>query len=818
MTYPESFENKLGFDKIRQILKNNCLGESAKYLVDEIKFSTDISFLNKQLEETFEMLNINRLKNNFQISSYPDISESIYKLKVEGTFLTIENFIEIRQVLEISKSIISFFIKENKNDYPNLFNLINVIKFPSFVIDRINFIFSKNGTIKDNASPRLKEIRSLISEYETQISLKLNNILTYIKNQGWINKDLSVTYVNGRLVLPIESIHKRKIKGLIHDESATGKTSYIEPQEIVEINNNIRELELEENREVIKILTELTNDIKNYREELNLVFKYLSYIDFTRAKALFAHETESILPKLSEIPGLELDNAKHPLLLLTLKKENKEVVPITFHLNQNNRIMMLSGPNAGGKSVCLKTAGLLSYMVQCGLLVPVGGTSVFGIFNKIFIDIGDQQSIENDLSTYSSHLNNMKFFLKNADEKTLILIDEFGSGTDPFIGGIIAESILEELNKKNIFGVITTHYTNLKIFASNTPGIFNAAMLINNISMQPSFILQTGIPGSSYAIEIAQRSGIPQTIIERTKQIAGNTQTNIDRFLRRIARDKKYWEEKRKKIRIKEKELENHIEKNLKELEEIKQKRKKILEDAKKEADELLKNVNKKIENTIRQIKEAQANKDKTKEARQELNEFIKNFNEQINNIPNDELDRKHDFLKSKLEKLKPIKQTHDIINIDKNKINIGSKVKIKGKDLFGEVIEYNEKTAIIAFGNMYTSVAINELEKINNEDYKEIKKNTALSKTLFSQKILEFNPFIDVRGNTVEEAVKKVTNFIDEAAMLDFKEVKILHGKGNGILRQHIRDFLKTFPHVESCYDEDIRFGGSGITIVKLK
>lgn len=801
------------------MLKDKCLSNPGKLLVDDIKFSTEITFLQKQLDETAEMINIIRLKDNYPANNYPDIEECLKKLKIEGISLSFDDFINIRKILENGKSILYFFSKDNKNEFPNLKNITGPLTFPAYVLDRINSIFTKNGEIKDNASVNLKQIRSNLQQQISLVSSRLNSILNTIKNEGWVSKELSATYVNGRLVLPIESTHKRKIKGLIHDESATGKTAYIEPQEIVELNNNIRELELEESREIQKILNELTDEIRKYREEILSIFQVIVYLDFVRAKAIFSHEINAIAPKLVESPGLELSNARHPLLFLALAKEKKEVVPLSFSLTSDDRIMVISGPNAGGKSVCLKTTGLLCYMIQCGIPVPVGGTSVFGIFKKIFIDIGDQQSVENDLSTYSSHLNDMKVFLRNADENSLILIDEFGSGTDPVIGGIIAEAILEELTKKRVFGVITTHYSNLKIFAANNPGIFNAAMLIDHNTMAPSFILQTGIPGSSYAIEIAQRIGIPQTIIEKTKELAGNSQTNIDKFLRRVLRDKKYWEEKRKKIKIQEKNLETLIEKNIREIENIKLKRKAILDEAKIESQKLLSEVNKRIENTIKAIKESNADKEITKQARKELNEFIESLNlEEFNS--HHEIEKKQELLKSKLEKRKQneAKEKPEIIKIDANKINIGSKVKIKDKELFGEIIDFNEKTAVVAFGNMYTSVPLDSLEKISQEDFKELKKTSGLAKTIYSQKILDFNPFIDIRGNTVEEAIKKVTNFVDEAAMLDFKEIKILHGKGNGILRQHIRDYLKTFPYVEACYDEDIRFGGSGITIVKLK
>ncbi|MDL2262788.1 endonuclease MutS2, partial [Bacteroidales bacterium OttesenSCG-928-I21] len=577
MIYPENFENKIGFDSIRKLIKSKCLGESAKNLVDEIRFVTDIKTIKQLHDETEEMINITLLKDNYPAVSYPDIENSAKKLKIEGATLQLFEIIDIRSILENTKDLRSFFKKDEKIEYPLLKEKIEKITFPNYLYDRIQATISKQGSIKDNASSTLKEIRRNLADNQTLVTKKLNSILGNIRDQGWVSKDLSATMVNGRLVLPIESNHKRKIKGFIHDESASGKTSYIEPQEVVEINNDIRELELAENREIQKILFELTEEFRPYSQELTNISHTVAEFDLLRAKALFSNSIEAIKPAIDETPGLDIIRGRHPLLYLNLKKEKKEIVPSNIKLDEDNRIILISGPNAGGKSVSLKTTALLTYMTQCGLPIPVGGSSVMGIFDNIFIDIGDQQSIENDLSTYSSHLLNMKFFLKNSNEKTLILIDEFGSGTDPIIGGVIAESILEELNNVKTFGIITTHYSNLKVFASDTRGITNAAMLIDSNKMQPTFILETGIPGSSYALEIAQRIGLPQNIIEKTKEKAGNDQINFDKFLKRVMSDKRYWERKRQQIRLQEKKLDEILDKNLSELENIKTKKKQIL-------------------------------------------------------------------------------------------------------------------------------------------------------------------------------------------------------------------------------------------------
>lgn len=822
MIYTDSFEIKIGFDKIRQMIKSGCMGDAAKCLVDEIKFSNNKDYLSNILKETEEMISICMLKDNYPASSYPDIRIIVNKLKVEGTSLDVIEIIDIRTVLENTKSIRNFFKTDENNKYPLLKSIIDKIIFPTYIYERIQTIISKNGTVKDSASPALKDIRRSLDNSQNLVSKKLNSILGVIRDEGWVSKDLSATMVNGRLVLPIESAFKRKIAGLIHDESASGKTSYIEPQEVVELNNNIREYELAEAREIKKILFELTEEFRPYSEELNLISETIAYLDLIRAKSLLSIKIGAIIPQFDENLGLDIVRAKHPLLYLSLKHEKKEVVPTSFKLDKDSRILLISGPNAGGKSVCLKTTALLTYMFQCGLPIPVGGTSVMGIFDNIFLDIGDQQSIENDLSTYSSHLLNMKYFLKNANEKTLILIDEFGSGTDPIIGGLIAESILEELNNTKCYGVITTHYSNLKVFASNTEGIQNGAMLIDQNKMQPLYILETGIPGSSYAIEIANRIGLPQSVTDKAKEKIGNDQTNLDKFLRRVMRDKKYWETKRQQIRIQEKKLEEIIEKNIQELETLKARKKQILDEARKESQQLLSEVNKQIENTIRKIRESNADKELTKETRLEIQEFKENFNSKILD-DNDDISRKYNHFKKKQEerearRKEKLDNPPEIIKIDENKINLGSKVRLIGQEVVGEVTDLREKNAVVSFGNIYTTVAYEKLERVSEAEYKQKNRSASSLHFNYNEKVLNFKPYIDVRGDRVDEALKKIADLVDEAIMLDFKELKILHGKGNGVLRQNIRDYLRTIQRVEACHDEDIRFGGGGITIVKLK
>lgn len=818
MVYPQEFENKIGFDKIRELVINRCRGVGGKDIAKNIFFATDIDFIRKELAITGEMLEICMLKQDFPINSYPDVTEGVKKLGIAESNLSLEQFVEIRDILEITKSVKNFFKKQTNSKFSLLKNIANEVLFPDFVYDRINAVINKKGQIKDNASSELKEIRqNLISENKNVLS-RSESILKSIRDKGWIDKELSATLVNGRLVLPIESTHKRKIKGFVHDESASGKTSYIEPAEIIDINNHIRELELEEKREIFRILSELSDDLRPYSENLNMMSELLARLDFLYAKSLFALSTESIIPAVSEDAGLDLIRAKHPLLLLSLKKDKKEIIPTNLKIDKENRILLISGPNAGGKSVAMKTAGLISYMVQCGLPVPVGGSSVIGVFNKIFVDVGDNQSIDNDLSTYSSHLISMKYFLKNSDERTLVLIDEFGSGTDPVIGGTIAEAILQELNSKNVFGVITTHYSNLKIFASNTDGIQNAAMLIDNNKMQPMFILEQGFPGSSYAIEIAARSGLPVEIIESAKEKAGPEKTDFDKFMRNVLKDKRYWERKRQNIRKKEKKLEDIIENHIEEYEKLLSSKRKIIDQAKQESKELLAEVNKKIENTIREIKESKADKIITAKLRTEMEEFKKDVIADSKNTSDKDESQYVRLKKLNDEKAnKSGKEKTEFVKIDENEIHIGSKVRIIGQTAIGDVVEMNEKSIVISFGSMFTSIAREKLEKVKRTEHRQQTKSHGGLHHNYDRKRLDFKPYIDVRGQRVEEVIKTITEFVDDAIMLDIREVKILHGKGDGILRKHIRDYLRTYSQIKRIANEDIRFGGDGITVITL-
>jgi len=640
-----------------------------------------------------------------------------------------------------------------------------------------------------------------------------------------VDEDASVAMRDGRAVIPVASALKRRLSGIVHDESATGKTSYIEPAEVVELNNEIRELEYAELREIVKILTVFSNDIRPYLPELMLSYEFLGKIDFVRAKALYAIDINGIKPYLENVCQLEWEAAVHPLLMLALRRENRKVVPLNIRLTAKKHILLISGPNAGGKSVCLKTVGLLQYMMQCGLLIPIGVNSVAGIFDNLFIDIGDEQSIENDLSTYSSHLMNMKYFLKNANDRTLLLIDEFGTGTEPMLGGAIAESILSHLNQMKTFGVITTHYTNLKHFASSTEGIENAAMLYDSSKMEPLFQLDIGKPGSSFAFEIARKIGLSEKILLDATEKIGKDHINFDKHLRDIVRDKRYWETKREKIRKVEKSLDELAGKYETDLTQLEKQRKEILLKARQEADQVLAEANKRIEQTIREIRESQAEKEKTKLLRAKLSEF----KQEISGKSTDEdelINQKILRLKEK-EKQRNQKRTEKKPVVQKEEIQgpeewrIGDKVLMIGNQTIGEILELNEKNAIVAFGQIRTSVNRSKLQQISGNEAKKLQRTynqtmPNINKGMM-EKRLSFKTEVDVRGQRTEDALPLIQAFIDDAIMLNFSELRILHGKGNGILKEMIRNYLKSEPAVTSIRDEHVQFGGAGITVVEI-
>ncbi|MEI7501710.1 MAG: Smr/MutS family protein [Paludibacter sp.] len=822
MLYPTHFEQKIAFTTIRQLLKDKCVSSLGVEKVDEITFSSDYSDVMRLLSQTDEMLRVLTTESDeLPIGDFYDVRPALSRVRIEGLFLDELEVFDLRRALEAVRLLVAFLTKHDSEVYPHLHELVvGVATFP-LVIQRIDSILYKFGKIKDNASTELSRIRKDVFQVQGSISRTLNSILRQAQADGYVEKDVSPTMREGRLVIPVSPAFKRKVNGIVHDESATGKTVFIEPTQVVEANNRLRELEGEERREIMRILVEFTNFVRPHSEEIFASQYFLGWIDFLRAKALFAIEIKAIKPRVDDICQLEWAKAVHPILFLSLKKQGKEIVPLDIVLNEKQRILLISGPNAGGKSVCLKTVVLLQYMMQCGLLVPLHDSSRAGIFERLFIDIGDEQSIENDLSTYSSHLTNMKYFIKNSNPKTLLLIDEFGTGTEPMIGGAIAEATLERFNRNEAFGVITTHYTNLKHFAEDAVGIVNGAMLYDRQHLQPLFQLSIGNPGSSFAIEIARKIGLPEDLIAEAAEKVGAEHLDYDKHLQDIVRDKRYWENKRQQIRQKEKKLEETLEKYEAELADINRQRKEITSQAKSEAKNLLSDANAKIENTIRQIKEADAEKIRTQLARKELDEFKERVLKEV-------VDDKSGRDKSRpvlIPKPTTIKTNNPrpvtTLNSLQEVLKIGSNVRLKGQSATGVIMEMQDKQAVVAFGNLKSTVKLAKLEPISkNQLKKEAQKYDSLRSTSTDevrQRKLTFNSEIDVRGMRGDEALQAVMYFIDDAIMVGVSGVRILHGTGTGALRQMIRQYLATINGVNKFRDEHIQFGGAGITIVEF-
>lgn len=825
MVYPENFETKIKFDKIRQLICSNCLSDMGRELVSDITFSANAEWIRTALAETAEFTRICQEEENFPVSFYHDARPFLTRIRVEGLFLEVNELVILKNSLESLNAITRFF-HNNQEHYPHLVARAGDIRVYPYILQRLDSIVSKFGTIKDSASPALGNIRHSITKKQSGISRRMQSLLQKAQEEGWADKDTNIAIRDGRMVIPVPAAFKRKINGIVHDESTTGKTSYIEPTEIIETNNEIRELELEEKREITRILRQFADDLRPYIDDLIPAYDFMAFVDFVRSKALFALRINAIVPVFEDRPEMLWYRAKHPLLYLSLKANGKDVIPLDIEINEDQRIILISGPNAGGKSVCLQTAGLLQYMFQCGIPVPVEESSKFGIFQKILIDMGDEQSLENDLSTYSSHLLNMKNFVRYASNDTLILIDEFGTGTEPMLGGAIAEAILNAVNQKQVKGVITTHYTNLKHFASSAPGIVNGAMLYDSHRMLPLFQLEIGKPGSSFAFEIAQKIGLPKDILEDAASKIGEDRVNFDKHLKEILRDKRYWEEKRKRIHDNEKRLEEVLERYKKELDDASQLRKEIIKEAQEKAKEIISGANSTIERTIREIKESQAEKEQTKQAKAA-------FEEEKQRLLADE-QTEEERLQRKIEKLKNREkkrqergkrpQGSDSAEQDSSKtptLSKGDLVQLDNKAI-GEIIEINEKSAVIALGGLMTTVKTDRLTKVSNSAAKKIAQNKPQRSSSpylenISQKRMDFKPEIDVRGLRGDEALMKVAEFVDTAVMLNMKDLRILHGTGTGALRQIIRDYLKTNPVVGHCGDEHVQMGGTGITVVKL-
>ena len=848
MIYPNTFENKIGFNEIRTLLRERCLSSLGKEEIDKIAFMDDMKAINTQLARVREFRKLQEEAEDFPISYFFDVRQSVARLRLEGTHLEEDELFDLRRSMGTICDIVAYLNRCDEDEasisqdgwkhepvypYPALQELADgVMTYPQ-ILQRIDQILDKFGKIRDTASPELNNIRRELAKTEGSISRTLYSILRSAQSEGLIEKDVTPAMRDGRLVIPIVPTMKRKIKGIVHDESASGKTLFVEPTEVVEANNRVRELEAEERREIIRILNEIAKTIRPHVPQILASYKLLAQIDMIRAKAELAKLIGGIEPEVGKYPLIDWIEATHPLLRLSLEKQGKKVVPLEIMLTRNKRMLIISGPNAGGKSVCLKTVGLLQYMLQCGLSIPMSERSKAGIFQNILIDIGDEQSIEDDLSTYSSHLTNMKNMMKSANDRTLILIDEFGTGTEPQIGGAIAEAVLKQFCIKKAYGVITTHYQNLKHFADSHEGVVNGAMLYDRHQMQALFQLQIGQPGSSFAIEIARKIGLPEQVIHDASEIVGSDYIQSDKYLQDIVRDKRYWESKRQTIHQREKQMEQTISKYESELTDLEKSRKEVLAKAKERAEELFKESNKKIENVIREIREKQAEKEETKKLRDSLKDFKEGIADIDKQTEDDKIARKMAQIlrrkdnKNKRKKEKEEKatdatslQNSTITQTQNSKFKEGDTVRIKGTTTVGTIESIQDKNVVVIFGGLRSTTAIKKIEhatppkKEEPRPYMTVGKQTR--ETIDSKK-LNFKQDLDVRGMRGEEALNAVMYFIDDATLVGMSRVRILHGTGTGILRQLIRQYLATVPAVTSYKDEHVQFGGAGITVVDL-
>ena len=828
MIYPSNFEQKIGFDRLREQIVELCNTFAAREIIRGERFSTSAEEITLRQEIADEMRVLIMLDPDAPRDEFPDLEGVVAKIGVEGAFLTAEELVILRQALTAVGNMVGFIMSRREEQYPRLRSRSErVCVFPD-VIRRINQLVDDDGEIRDGASHELLSIRRAIREHEGQVSKRLQQVLNNAKRAGVVDADAMISIRDGRAVIPVSAANKRKLNGFIHDESATGRTFYIEPVEVVELNNQLKELEYAERREIVRLLTEFTEELRPDAEPISEAGEYLSEMDAVRAKARWAIENGAGKPIVSLDDRMVLRNAYHPLLAQTLKREKKELVPLDMQLDKEKHILVISGPNAGGKSVCLKTTGIVQYMFQCGFPVTAGEMSELPVFDSICIDIGDEQSMDNDLSTYSSHLLNMKNMLQAASSKTLVLIDEFGSGTEPVIGGAIAEAILERLLEKGCYGVITTHYSNIKYYATGTDGIANGAMMFDVQNIRPLFKLEQGKPGSSFAIEIARKIGLPEDIIRTASDKAGSDHINLERQLREIARDRRYWSQKRDRIRQTDRKVEELESSYEQQLSRIKEERKEIIGKAKEEAQRLIADANRQIENTIRTIKEAQAEKELTRLARRELDEFKESVEKTSSSFDSHKVEQEMEkLLRRKQRREENKKRKGEVVAEPElavpapKPIEVGSKVKIEGQEVLGVVQSIKGKRAQVAFGQILTMVEKDKLILVSNAEYKKsirpTQARTVLSVDISTRK-LNFRDSVDVRGMRAVEALEVVQDLVDDALMVGVGGVTILHGKGTGALQQEIRRYLRSVPEVESAKDEHADRGGAGITVVRFK
>ena len=834
-------EQKIGFDRIRQIISDKCSTVYATERAATETFSNKASLIRKRLLLTDEMRLIMMFEDSFPSGGFIDCIDFLKPLESTSSAIDLLSLRKLKTMLETLRKVTAFFEDIKDGVYPNLKRMsAPIMSFPE-VQRRIEGIIDRYGDIKDTASDILYEIRRSLREKEGAISRRMSAILKRAQEEGIVEGDASVTVRDGKMLIPVNAANKRRISGFIYDESATGKTAYIEPAEVVELDNQIKELKFSEQREILRILLEFTEFMRPYIPDLLDAARYLGEIDFIMAKAQVALEFIAGMPVISDNGEMNLRKARHPLLERALRKEKKEIVPLTASLTPAKHILLISGPNAGGKSVCLKTVGLLQYMFQWGMLIPTSETSEMMVFDRIMVDIGDDQSIDNDLSTYSSFLVNMKDMLAKADNKTLILIDEFGSGTEPAAGGAIAEAILCEFDKRGAYGVITTHYTNLKLYASADTGVMNGAMMFDVKNIAPMFKLEMGLPGNSFAFELARKTGLPEAIIKDAETRAGEEFVGIERNLRKIARNRKALDEKLERIKNTDRTLENITDKYQKELLQIKTLKKEIIDEAKKEAEAIIKGANKQVENTIKTIRESQAAKEETQEARKGLQDFMSILaakKEQEQKEKDDYIEKKIRQLDARKERQKQRKaqkadqraqqeqmeQQAEQMRMEAFRsapLKAGEKVRVKANGMVGEVVKVSAKAVVVTIGNISSKMPLDKVERITSNEFKSaVKENTRPVSSVkvdssLSERKLNFSTELDVRGERLNDAVEKVTRYIDDAIMLNVSSVRIIHGKGTGVLRDELQKLIRTMPGVASAKDEHIQFGGSGVTVV---
>jgi len=793
MLYPQNLEQKLGFDKIRTQLIEACESSLGQQFVGKIKYSKERTAIERWLIQTDEFVHIIQSGELFPNSNYIDITPYLKKAEVENSYLIEEEFYNLILSFKTLDRCLDFF-SGHREDYPELSELTHPVLFDADLLWSLDKRFDDRGKLHDHASDLLFEIRKGIEQEQRRLRKVLDGVLRRAQKEGYTPDDVNITIRDGRMVIPVLAEHKRRIKGFVHGESATGQTVYLEPGEVLEINNEVKELQYAEQREVIRILTELTDRLRPEIPNLSGVVQFLGLIDFIRAKARLSIEIEAVKPLWKSQKGFDWKQARHPILLLAHKEQNKEVVPLDIRLDSHNRVLLISGPNAGGKSVCLKTVGLLQYMFQCGLLVPVREDSEFGIFRDLFIDIGDEQSIENDLSTYSSHLVNMKQLLAHVNKGTLFLIDEFGTGTEPQFGGAIAESILSELKDSKGLGVITTHYGNLKEFADKQPGLINGAMKYDLKQLQPLYQLEIGKPGSSFALEIAQKIGLPKSTIDKAKERVGVKQVSFDQMLGQLESQKYEVDKAERRVKSKEKEL-DELTSQYEELKKhLEGQQKEVIRKAKAEASALVAGANKKIERVIREIREEQADKEKVKSLRKELETVKKKTQPEPAPLP-----------------------TKAVILPAEGKIEKGSYVRIQGQETVARVTAIKGKDAELAIGGLSSIVKLKRLEKVSRKDFRQETQVQESRGVALNQKMADFSGKLDIRGYRAEEVIPRLEQYLDDALLLGQTELYIVHGKGNGVLRQVVRTHLKTYKEVTDFRDEHADRGGAGVTIITL-